>query len=172
MPGESTAETVERLERDRRAYELRMSGMKLEDIATHPDIEANSGSAVAAMLKREQRRHTSPLVHEARKLEADRLDALQAVRWKQAMEGSPAAIEDVLAIMRRRAQLLGLDHKDVLSSKRLALEEDRVRFIAFAFTKAMEAVQLRGEDRQRAAQAFIVSLQDNGIIGTFAELEA
>lgn len=160
------------MERDRRAYELRLSGMKLEDIAMHPDVEAPSAAAVSTMLKREQRRHTSPLVHEARKLEADRLDALQAVRWPQAMAGNAAAIEEVLAIMRRRAQLLGLDHKDVINSKRLALEEDRVKFIAFAFTRAMEAVSVHGEDRQRAAQAFLATLQDNGIVGTYVELEA
>ena len=44
-----------------------------------------------------------------RALEASRLDELQFAIWERAIDGDGAAISKVLAIMERRAKLLGLD---------------------------------------------------------------
>jgi len=46
-------------------------------------------------------------------LELERLDAMQAAIWDDAMNGHLGAIDRVLKIMERRAKLLGLDQLDV-----------------------------------------------------------
>jgi hypothetical protein len=44
-----------------------------------------------------------------RTLEAERLNALQVAIWDRAIEGDLKALDRVLAVMARRAKLLGLD---------------------------------------------------------------
>jgi len=52
-----------------------------------------------------------------RRLELDRLDALQAAGWVKAMQGDPQAIYAVLAIMDRRHRLLRLDEAEARSDE-------------------------------------------------------
>jgi hypothetical protein len=46
------------------------------------------------------------------RLEVERLDVLLAAVWEKAAGGDPASIDRVLAIMARRARLLGIDLAD------------------------------------------------------------
>lgn len=49
------------------------------------------------------------LREELRRLELERLDTLQASLWANAIQGDYAAIDRILRIMQRRAELCGLD---------------------------------------------------------------
>lgn len=92
----------------KKAYSMRVSGMKWWDIAEALGInEAKLKVAVAVRIA-----EVSDLIdyHEKRtifNLELDRLDALQSAIWEEAMEGKISAIHAVLAVMDRRAKWLG-----------------------------------------------------------------
>ena len=90
------------------ALELRVQGKSFRAIALELKYSGPSGAfaAVEAALKRTLTGHSE----EVRNLELERLDRLQMEVWILATEGANLqAIEKVLAIMRRRAALLGLD---------------------------------------------------------------
>lgn len=94
------------------AYKLRLSGMSQSEIAKQ-GLGYNSAQDVSKAI-------TSRLKHEARlvsaddrssllALELDRLDALQAAVWSEAMSGEPKAVDSAVKIIMNRAKLLGLD---------------------------------------------------------------
>jgi len=90
------------------ALELRVQGLSFRAIALELKYAGPAGAfaAVEAALKRTLTGHSE----EVRVLELERLDRLQMKVWILATEGADLqAIEKVLAIMRRRAALLGLD---------------------------------------------------------------
>ena len=82
---------------------------------THRAIAARLGVAPATAYRRV--RHALDQVNQRnvedagtlRDLEAMRLDALQEAVWQQALDGDGKALDRILAIMGRRAKLLGLD---------------------------------------------------------------
>jgi len=90
------------------AINLRRQGFGFQQIAEAIGF-ANSGAAFKAVrqgLKEALREAGS---EELRTLECDRLDELQRSRWEKAVGGDDAALDRVLKIMTRRAELLGLD---------------------------------------------------------------
>lgn len=96
-------------ERDRQALELRQAGMSFGDIAVRLGY-ANKGSACKAYqraLERSGALDATP--QDARRLEAERLDRMQAAIWAKAARGDLSAVDRVLKISVRRAKLLGLD---------------------------------------------------------------
>jgi preprotein translocase subunit SecD len=95
-------------EQARKAYKMRMAGVKWWDIAEELQISegqvrktvADRISEVADLVDYYQKR-------EFLSLELDRLDALQAAMWDDAMDGKVPAVQAVLAVMDRRAKWLG-----------------------------------------------------------------
>lgn len=92
----------------KKAYSMRLAGVKWWDISEELKInETKIKSAVAERIA-----EVAEMVdyHEKRmflSLELDRLDALQAAMWDEAMEGKVSAVQTVLAVMDRRAKWLG-----------------------------------------------------------------
>jgi hypothetical protein len=94
---------------DRRveALRLRRSGLSYQAIA---DVLGYSSRANAFRLVSQALHEVVEAeVGELRQLEAERLDALHAAVWPKAIRGHLPSIDRVLAIMKRRARLLGLD---------------------------------------------------------------
>lgn len=102
-------------QRDVRALQLRMAGYTYEEIAKQLGYANSSGpyKAVLRLLKNYQRE----LAAQYKMIEGQRLEELQAAIWAKAVyvQGSTTlmeqvkAIETVLKIMKRRADLFGLD---------------------------------------------------------------
>jgi DNA-binding CsgD family transcriptional regulator len=96
-------------EREQQAFELRKSGASPAEIGRVLQV---SRQAVHKMLRRVLARlaaQTDGDALEVRQLEASRLDTLMVVLWKRALTGHEGAVDRVLKIMQRRAELLGLD---------------------------------------------------------------
>lgn len=90
------------------ALQLRAAGETRDDIAeklgVHPVTAWKYIRDAIAELPREP-------AEEVRALELERLDAMQAALWPQALRGEVQAIDRVLKIMERRARYLGLDEQ-------------------------------------------------------------
>ena len=94
-------------ERQAAAMELKLTGESYRSIALKLDYRGPSGAhkAVGAYLRKTL---TAPS-DELRRLELLRLDELQVVAWRFAMAGQMKGIDRVLKIMKRRAELTGID---------------------------------------------------------------
>jgi hypothetical protein len=102
-----TGDRIETAERERKALELRKAGASFDEIAKALDYADKSGAFYA--IKRALSDIVPPAVDEMRTLEGERLDALLAAVWKQAMDGDLKAVDRVLRIIDQRARLLGLN---------------------------------------------------------------
>ncbi|MCG3151376.1 MAG: hypothetical protein GEEBNDBF_00647 [bacterium] len=130
-------------ERTLRALELRKQG------CTYVAIAAELGVSPQAVHKRVAK--VLQLMHEEveeegkslRRLEAERLDALQLACWNQAMRGNLKAVEQVLRIMDRRARLLGLDQAP--KQELISITELQER-IARVFTGYTDPMPLADDD--------------------------
>lgn len=88
------------------AVELAVQGLSYAEIGLQLGCDPSTAwRAVTAALAE----NVSHNVGELRRLEGERLDALQAALWPAAMTGDAAAVRAVLRVMERRARLLGLD---------------------------------------------------------------
>lgn len=101
----TTARRVARATRKQEALSMRLAGARNDQIAqalgVHPRTITAWVSDAIKDIPREE-------AEEMRRLELDRLDALQAAVWRSAMKGDGRAVDRVLAIMDRRAKYLGL----------------------------------------------------------------
>jgi hypothetical protein len=98
--------TAENAEADTEALRLRSLGHTYREIADRLGINTSTAyrrvqNALGAIPADE--------VDSLRKLESERLDALQVAIWDKAINGDLRSVDRVLSIMKRRAQLLGLD---------------------------------------------------------------
>lgn len=98
---------VRAVERQRAVLELRKTGMHFHDIAARTGFRGASGAYEA--FKKALRATVQQPADEVRRLEVERLDALLAAVWPDAIAGKVDAVDRVLRIMDRRAALLGLD---------------------------------------------------------------
>lgn len=98
--------TPEQHDRDLHALELRRQGLTYREIAER--IDCAVPTAYKAVRRALAYGFTEPAEH-VRQLETERLDKLQAVHWRNAIDGDTKSTEIVLRIMERRARLLGLD---------------------------------------------------------------
>jgi hypothetical protein len=93
--------------RQAEALKLRLIGAGYAEIAQQRGYASPEGAwkAVRAGLKRTLQEPAD----QVRRLEVDRLDSLLAAVWQKAIAGDGEAIDRALRIMKRRAELLGLD---------------------------------------------------------------
>lgn len=98
---------VEANERQRQALELRKAGVGFQSIADQLGYKDHSGAyrAVRAALKKTLQEPADEL----RAIEVERMDQMLAGLWPKATTGDTWAVDRVLKIMERRANLLGLD---------------------------------------------------------------
>ena len=92
--------------RKARAVELAIQGVKYDDIAKAVGY-SNRGTAYK-VVRQALDETIAANVQELRATEIARLDALQAAIWPAAMAGDVEAVGQVLALIDRRAKLLGL----------------------------------------------------------------
>ena len=98
--------TADNAEADTEALRLRSLGH------TYREIGERTGVNTSTAYRRVQNAlYAIPAdeVDSLRKLEGERLDALQLAIWETAVDGDLRAVDRVLSIMKRRAQLFGLD---------------------------------------------------------------
>jgi hypothetical protein len=99
------------LDRQMTAHKLlqkRLRGMSLFDIGQE-ETPSCSPQNITQLIHEALADLPEQSLDHIRALEADRLDAMQVALWPQAEFGDIAAIDRVLAIMKRRAAMLGLD---------------------------------------------------------------
>jgi hypothetical protein len=106
-PNRSRLPSIETLQREKQALELRRARATYTDIATQLGYASASGAYEA--VHRAIRRHSQGSVEEYRREELDMLDRLHRGHWADAVKGDDKAARVILAIAERRAKLLGLD---------------------------------------------------------------
>jgi hypothetical protein len=118
----------------RKAYSMRMAGVKWWDIAE--ELKMSEGQAKKVVADRIAEVAAMVDYHEKREflsLELDRLDALQAALWDDAMEGKVPAVQAVLAVMDRRAKWLGFaepDQQQVLTANTIVIPGNTREYVA------------------------------------------
>jgi len=112
-PSDVAEETSsERINRDLAILNMRLHGLTFYEISRklpEAGFRRVSVSRVFAIVAKALRSCQEQPARELRQLELLRLDQLQAAHYKAAMNGDAAAATRVLAIMDRRAKLLGFD---------------------------------------------------------------
>jgi len=93
-------------QREARALQLRKAGASFEQIGRALGV---STPRAWRIFQRALDRVVADPLEDLRRLETLRLDALLMVMWPHAMAGKGWAVDRCLAIMQRRARLLGLD---------------------------------------------------------------
>jgi len=103
---------IDRVNRDLAILNMRLHGLTFPEIARklpEAGFKRVSVSRIYAIVGKALRSAPNQPARDLRQLELMRLDQLQAAHYKNAMNGDAAAAQRVLAIMDRRAKLLGLD---------------------------------------------------------------
>ncbi|MFW6030978.1 MAG: helix-turn-helix domain-containing protein [Myxococcota bacterium] len=91
-----------------RALDLRLAGATYRQIGRELGVSHTQAQKDVKAMVREYA--TEPAT-EVRHQELARLDRLMMGQWRQAMAGDSESVRNVLAIMDRRAKLLGLDKR-------------------------------------------------------------
>lgn len=149
--------SAEVIARETRVLELRRSGASFQTIAAIIGISDRSDAH--KIYKRALARTLQEPADDIRRLEADRLDALQTGVWTRALQGHLGAVDRVLSIMQRRARLLGLDHADGIAERALQLEADRIRLIAIAVGRVFDELDLDPVQRERGTAVLLAELR-------------
>lgn len=105
----TSASRLQAAAREREVLALRMAGATYVQIAEKLGITPSGAYRVAARVLERLKAEANEQAEELRQVEADRLDALQLAVWPLATRGNLGAVDRVLRIMARRADLLGLD---------------------------------------------------------------
>ena len=111
-------------EKEAQVLELRKAGATFQQIAKAVGYADPSGAKRA--YDRAMQATIRQPADEIRRLESERLDAMQKAVWPPALAGTLAAIDRVITIMNRRAKLLGLDlptRREVTVTTRDAVEQ-------------------------------------------------
>lgn len=93
--------------REAEAVRLRAEGCDYDQIAQCLGYANRSGAYKA--VRRSLRRQVGERVEDMRRLEEERLDALQVPLWDRAIDGDGPALDRVLRIIDLRCRLLGLN---------------------------------------------------------------
>lgn len=105
----SQPRTVDAVDWQRRAVELRTQGWTYQRIADECGVSVSTAYAAVVRYLEETRAVSREHAEEIRRLELDRLDRMLAAFGPRAEDGDAAAADRVLRIQERRAKLLGLD---------------------------------------------------------------
>jgi len=105
--------------------------MKYREIGAELHVTGSAAYKACARALREISARTGETAELLRRLEVERLDSLWAAAFPGALKGDPATVRACLAIMERRARLLGLD----------AAQEFSLLDIESISRKVIEAVQ-------------------------------
>jgi hypothetical protein len=103
----TSARRLAAVDRQVEALKLRRAGKSFADIAQRLGYASRSNAYTAVM--HALRRTLQEPADEVRRLEIERLDGLLSGLWERAAAGHLPSVDRVLAIMDRRAKLLGLD---------------------------------------------------------------
>ena len=95
------------LERELAVVNLRVVGLTWQQIADQTNYATAMGAWKA--YQRACKRTLQEPTDEARRIELDRLDALQRTYWDPAIQGNLRAADFVLRVIDRRARILGID---------------------------------------------------------------
>jgi len=106
---ETTGRIVQAAEREKAAFALRIAGATYTQIGAQLGISRSGAYRAVARVLERTRNDADTGANELRRLETERLDALQVALWGLASKGDTGAIDRILKIMERRARLLGLD---------------------------------------------------------------
>ena len=109
-------------ERDLECLQLRLRGDTFDKIATQMGLPGGRGQAYR-IFSRAMQRTNREAPRELRQLEDQRLDALWRIMWPKAQTGSCRSVDRCLAIMDRRAKLLGLNLPVTLVAKNPTMEQ-------------------------------------------------
>ena len=153
---QTTEEFKAQLELEHKVIELRVRGMRFDD------IERTLGCDRADWLfdRGMSRPRNRPFVREqAILLEAERLDALQEGIWDKAVGGDSRAIEVTLKLLERRARLLGLDFQDLLNGKLVEIEQAKVNLLATALVETLRGLGLSKEQESEATALFFQKIR-------------
>jgi hypothetical protein len=108
----TSKERIGRAKKATQCMRLRISGLTLDQVGEKMGF---SGSRAGAIIKQELARLNKTRTETAAqlaRLELERLDYLFQAVWDKAQRGDIAAQKQCLAVMERRAKLLGLDAGD------------------------------------------------------------
>lgn len=133
-------------------FQLKLAGVDWRTIAER--CEYASPEYAMTDYQRERRKSKAELhttVEEARWLEVDRLDRLQAAVWPKALKGDTKAADTAHRLIVSRCKILGLEAPtQVQLSTRLDLEST---IVAEAIVAAVDALGLRPDQRVVAFNA-------------------
>ena len=104
---QTSPSTIEAKVRAAKALELRMEGMKFDDIAN--ELGYNSKQAAFDAVSRELKAITREPAEEVLRIDLERLDRMWGIHYLNAQAGDAVALSSCMRIMERRARLLGLD---------------------------------------------------------------
>src|SRR5262245_38312306 len=99
-------EAAQTLERDRKAFRMRLAGLSVRRIAEELQVSIDR---VEASLSRMIGGITPDMRRRALELELERLDEFQRAHYSKALKGDVESTAISLRIMERRARLLGID---------------------------------------------------------------
>ena len=99
--------TIDAKLRAAKALEMRMEGMKFDDIAAELGFSGRQGAYDA--VSRELKAITREPAEEVLRLDLERLDKMWGIHYLNAQAGDAMALSSCMRIMERRARLLGLD---------------------------------------------------------------
>jgi hypothetical protein len=105
----SSATRVAAAERRTKALELRKQGKSFGQIGAEMGVSEQRAHALVTQELQRLNQHRSEEAAAVCRLEVERLDEMFAGLWAQARQGDGPAIDRALAIMARRAKLLGLE---------------------------------------------------------------
>ena len=148
------------LDRELAVVELRRGGNTWQQIADAVNYATPMGAWKA--YQRACQRTLQEPTDEARRIELDRLDALQRTYWDPAIEGNLRAADFVLRVIDRRARILGIDAPQKIQAEvvnydgsgSLDTEVDRI-------ARIIEAAELA--ERERTNATTFIEQQDQGI---------
>lgn len=111
----TSARITEGAERQKQAVALRIAGATFAQIGDRLGVTAQAAHKMVVKALADTAKKTAESAEQLRQMELQRLDALQASLWPDAMRGDEQKVDRVLKIMAQRAKLLGLNAPELFA---------------------------------------------------------